>query len=53
MTLQSRESLIERWNETNDEWGKYIVCCLELCNELVAEEPKYHYDQVSFKGWNR
>ena len=42
MTLQSRESLIERWNETNDEWGKYIVCCLELCNELVAEEPKYH-----------
>lgn len=41
MTLQSRESLIERWSETNDEWGKYTVCCLELCNELVAEEPKY------------
>ena len=22
--------------------GKDIVCCIELCNDLVAEEVKYH-----------
>ena len=42
MTLQLRESWIERGNERNDEWGKDNVCCLELCNDLVAEEAKYH-----------
>ena len=42
MILQLRESLIERGDERNDDWGKDIKCRLELCNDLVAEEEKYH-----------
>ena len=42
MTLQLRESLIERGNERNNEWEEDIVCRLESCNDLVAEEAKYH-----------
>ena len=42
MTLQLRESLTELGNERNNEWGKDIVCRLELCNDLVVEEKKYH-----------
>ena len=42
MPLQLRESLTEHGNERNDEWGEDIVCRLLLCNELVAEEAKYH-----------
>ena len=40
MTQQLRESLIERGNERNYEWGKGSVCRLEQCNDLVAEEAK-------------
>ena len=42
MTLQLREILIECRSERNDEHGKDIVCCLQLCNDLVAEDAKCH-----------
>ena len=41
-TLPTRDSLIKRAEERNDDWGNHVLGKLLTCNDLVAEEAIYH-----------
>ena len=42
MTLEERQTLIEKGNERGDEWGTLVVGRLETMIDLPAEEACYH-----------
>ena len=53
MTLEFHHKLAARAKERDDEWGKKVLFRLDNCNDLVAEEAKYHHACItSFRLWD-
>ena len=53
MTLEFHHKLAARAKERDDEWGKKVLFRLDNCNDLVAEEAKYHHACItSFWLWD-